>query len=55
MNNDLEKCYDYIRDIIDYLETHASDNRGMELYNEAIEILAGITFEPVDRKSIDLG
>jgi hypothetical protein len=43
MNNDLEKCYDYIRDIIDYLETHVSDMRGMELYNQAIELLAGIT------------
>jgi hypothetical protein len=49
MNNDLEKCYDYIRDIIDYLEVHTSDLRGLELYNEAIEILAGITFVPVDR------
>jgi hypothetical protein len=47
MNNDLERCYDYIRDVIDYLETHASDNRGMELYNEAIELLAGLTFVPV--------
>jgi hypothetical protein len=55
MNNDLEKCYDYIRDIIDYLETHASDMKGMELYNEAIELLAGLTFMPVDRESIDLG
>jgi hypothetical protein len=55
MNNDLEKCYDYIRDIIDYLETHASDMKGMELYNEAIELLANLTFMPVDRESIDLG
>jgi hypothetical protein len=49
MNNDLEKCYDYIRDIIDYLETHASDTKGMELYNQAIEILANLMIEPVDR------
>jgi hypothetical protein len=28
--------------------------KGMDLYNGAIEILAGITFMPVDRESIDL-
>jgi hypothetical protein len=45
MNNDLEHCYDYIRDIIDYLETHASDIRGMNLYNEALDLLSNITVE----------
>jgi hypothetical protein len=46
MNNDLEKCYDYIRDVIDYLETHASDMKGMELYNNAINLLANIEIVP---------
>jgi hypothetical protein len=49
MNPDLEKCYDYIRDIIDYLETHASDMRGMELYNTAKELLGDITVDLIDR------
>jgi hypothetical protein len=49
MNPDLEKCYDYIRDIIDYLETHVSDIKGMELYNNGVDLLANIMIEPVDR------
>jgi len=45
---DMNKYYDFIRDTIDYLEVHATDMWGLELYNIAISLLADIQVTPID-------